>query len=172
MITNKYILYSNDINKKYFLSLSLSLSISPLQANAAASSSEGAVISVDVGRKIAIWTAPGQPEKRAAVEKGPRGFCTADFGWGPLDTEMPNLLYDVRPDAPNNLRRRPAAASKKKSKKPKFAHSSKQEDVEDEEENEDEENDNGGVEEAKDTTIEEKKKQDSRKNACPRLVGG
>ena len=143
----------------------------PLQANAAASSSEGAVISVDVGNKIAIWTAPGQPEKRAAVEKGPRGFCTADFGWGPLDTEMPNLLYDVRPDAPNNVRIRPAAASKK-GKKPKFTHSSKQEDVEDEEENEDEENENGDVEEAKDTTIEEKKKQDSRKNACPRLVGG
>ena len=93
------------------------------QAKAAASSSdEGAIISVDVGRKIAIWTAPGQPEKRAAVEKGPRGFCTADFGWGPLDTEMPNLLYDEKPEvAPRILRRRPAALPEKIAKKPSKA---------------------------------------------------
>ena len=67
------------------------------------------MISVDVGRKVAIWTGEGQPEKQAPLVKGPRGFCTADFGWGPLDTETPNLLLDVGP-----VLKRPSKKTQKK----------------------------------------------------------
>ena len=67
------------------------------------------MISVDVGRKVAIWTGEGQPEKQAPLVKGPRGFCTADFGWGPLDTETPNLLFDVGP-----VLKRPSKKTQKK----------------------------------------------------------
>ena len=87
------------------------------------------VISVDVGRKVAILTAEGQSEKEAPVVKGPRGFCTADFGLGPMDTEMPNLLFDAKPAekqtkrVDNALKKRPSANAKMQSKRPKFPHS-------------------------------------------------
>ena len=78
-----------------------------------------------LGKKVAIWIAEGQPEKEAPLVKGPSGFCTADFGWGPLDTETPNLLFDAN----TAVRRRPAsevnlkpAAIQKCKKKPKFSH--------------------------------------------------
>jgi hypothetical protein len=88
---------------------------------------------VDLGKKIAIWTAEGHPEKTAKLQKGPRGFCIADFGWGAVVTETPNLLYDVEPE---QVRKRPAAAQeetkKEKTKKvAKFSHASQSEDVED-----------------------------------------
>ena len=75
------------------------------------------VLSVDVGKKIAILTTPGQPEKTVPVAKGPRGFCTADFGWGPVVTEMPNLLFDAKPEQKaieNVVKKRPAAKPTRK----------------------------------------------------------
>jgi hypothetical protein len=91
-----------------------------LQASAASKQEDNGIVSVDVGKQIAIWTAEGQPEKTTKLQKGPKGFCTADFGWGPITTDTPNLLFDVKPE---QVMKRPAAAQTDKAKKvPKFSH--------------------------------------------------
>lgn len=92
---------------------------------------EDGIISVDVAKKIATWTSVGQPEKYAPLYKGPEGFCTADFGWGPMKTETPNLLFDVAPEhTPNQNGRPPKRPAPEPIRKPaaqmpKFSHKSK-----------------------------------------------
>lgn len=71
------------------------------------------IVSCDVGKKIAILTVAGAPEKTAALERGPRGFCTADFGEGPTETEVPNLVLEAKPEpkkSKKTVHKRPAAA--------------------------------------------------------------
>ena len=89
---------------------------------------------MNVAKKVAIWTAEGQPEEVVPVVPGPRGFCTADFGWacGPVDTEMPNLLYNV-PRAEKSKKQESTAAKKKPAsalKRPASACSSAEKEAE------------------------------------------
>ena len=118
-----------------------------MQAKAAASRTHGSagIISVDIGKKIAIWTADGKTEKIAPLQTGQPGFCTADFGWGPVETETPNLLLDVvQMDKPNSRRKakkKPATKGKASTKQKiaKFSHKANEEkDDKEEEENEEE----------------------------------
>ena len=107
------------------------LCVLPLQVKPKAQATAKAVISVNVAKKVAIWTAEGQPEEVVPVVPGPRGFCTADFGWacGPVDTEMPNLLYNV-PRAEKSKKQESTAAKKKPAsalKRPASASSSEKE---------------------------------------------
>ena len=73
------------------------------------------VISVDVGKKLAIKTKAGEHAQQVPVVKGPKGFCEADFGEGPEETQMPNILFDLQPahGKANAGMKRPASAKAK-----------------------------------------------------------
>ena len=94
---------------KIFASLLLLI----LQAKTRKGAEAKPIISVDMKKKVAIYTAEGVAEKVVPLQKGPRGFCGADFGFpdGPVETEVPNLLFDAERLPP---KKRPAAASKNK----------------------------------------------------------
>ena len=143
-----------------------------MQADAPAKREAAGTVSVDVGKKIAIYTSPGQPEKSAPLQKGPSGFCICDFGWGPVATETPNLLFDVKPEAKAKAAiKRPAAEEKKGKKKkiPKWSHGKE---AEEEKDDGKEENDGKEAEEEKDDEERAARKnlKDKCKHACVDLL--
>ena len=78
------------------------------------------LISFDLEQMVARKTVPGQPEQVAALEEGPNGSATGDFGQGPESTVCTNLLLSAARDKAEHQEKTKVKSKAKPKKKLKL----------------------------------------------------